>query len=256
LTRTIVIAVEPATGGRVAWIGGELALRLDARAVLAHVQKDAPGLSSGADRERVRHQRERRARAILDSRRSAMPLGVHVEYRVALGPVVNRLSEIAEDEDASLIVVGSRGRGAMASTLFGSVSESLANAAPCPVMIVPPAPIRRPRPFDPAGGDPATMVAGTDGSAAASAAARFAEALADGMGHRLVVVRLRDQAGSRAGVLQAISATEDARMIVIGLEGQDGLRLRRGRSLAARLLRRGTCPVTVVPTGMTSALEG
>ena len=40
--------------------------------------------------------------------------------------------------DAALLVVGSRGRGAAASVLLGSVSQSLAHQAPCPLVIVPP----------------------------------------------------------------------------------------------------------------------
>ncbi len=42
----------------------------------------------------------------------------------------------ARDYDADLIVVGHRGRGAIASTLLGSTSAEVVERAPCPVLIV------------------------------------------------------------------------------------------------------------------------
>jgi nucleotide-binding universal stress UspA family protein len=47
---------------------------------------------------------------------------------------------IEQARGAALLVVGSRGRGTAASLLLGSVSQKLAHHAPCPLVIVPPAP--------------------------------------------------------------------------------------------------------------------
>jgi hypothetical protein len=51
----------------------------------------------------------------------------------------------AVEHDAALLVVGSRGRGAMRAAVLGSVSSALAATAPLPVLVVPPAarPARR-----------------------------------------------------------------------------------------------------------------
>jgi len=46
------------------------------------------------------------------------------------------LAAVADDEDAAVLVAGSRGRGAMTSTVLGSASASLAHNATRPVLIV------------------------------------------------------------------------------------------------------------------------
>jgi nucleotide-binding universal stress UspA family protein len=59
------------------------------------------------------------------------------ERRVAIGQPAEQLAELADEEDAELIVIGSRGQGALKSAFLGSVSYSLVGIAPCPVLIVP-----------------------------------------------------------------------------------------------------------------------
>ena len=54
----------------------------------------------------------------------------------AADPAAVELTE--RSEDADLLVVGSRGRGAVRSALLGSVALHCAVHAPCPVMVVHP----------------------------------------------------------------------------------------------------------------------
>jgi nucleotide-binding universal stress UspA family protein len=63
---------------------------------------------------------------------------VDVERRVRVGVPAERLADLADEEDAELIVVGSRGRGAFKTAFLGSVSNALVGVARCPVLIVPP----------------------------------------------------------------------------------------------------------------------
>jgi nucleotide-binding universal stress UspA family protein len=59
------------------------------------------------------------------------------ELRTMLGIPAERLAELADDEGADLIVVGSRGRGSLKAAFLGSVSNSLIGIARCPVLVVP-----------------------------------------------------------------------------------------------------------------------
>ncbi|MGH3112136.1 MAG: universal stress protein [Gaiellaceae bacterium] len=47
------------------------------------------------------------------------------------------------DEDAEMIVVGSRGRGRMRAAALGSVAAETATRAPCPVVVLSPAAAER-----------------------------------------------------------------------------------------------------------------
>jgi nucleotide-binding universal stress UspA family protein len=67
----------------------------------------------------------------------------HATRRVELGFTADILADLADEEAAELLVVGSRGRGALKSALLGSVSAALIGVARCPVLIVPPQATRR-----------------------------------------------------------------------------------------------------------------
>jgi nucleotide-binding universal stress UspA family protein len=59
---------------------------------------------------------------------------VTIEKRLVEGPAASALIEAAKG--AELLVVGSRGHGGFTGLLLGSVSQQVANHAPCPVVIV------------------------------------------------------------------------------------------------------------------------
>ncbi len=62
--------------------------------------------------------------------------GLPYTLKVALGDPVAEILGVARKENADLIVIGSRGLGAIRGAVMGSVSQKLAQTADCPVMIV------------------------------------------------------------------------------------------------------------------------
>jgi nucleotide-binding universal stress UspA family protein len=129
-------------------VAAGLAGRLDVRLVLAHVAERVVtpsahsarfgGVGIGGSLATVEEtaQMETGARLL---EQVADAAGVEAaDQRVAVGIPAERLADIADDEQAELIVVGSRGRGAFRAAFLGSVSNSLVGIARCPVLIVPP----------------------------------------------------------------------------------------------------------------------
>jgi nucleotide-binding universal stress UspA family protein len=64
-------------------------------------------------------------------------LAAPIVRTVTAGSPANRILEIADENGAALIVLGSRGRGGFAELLLGSVSQQVSHHARCPVVIVP-----------------------------------------------------------------------------------------------------------------------
>ena len=62
--------------------------------------------------------------------------GLAYTLKVAIGDPAAEIIEIAEKENADLIVIGSRGLGTLKGVFLGSVSQKVTHHAKCPVMIV------------------------------------------------------------------------------------------------------------------------
>jgi nucleotide-binding universal stress UspA family protein len=80
---------------------------------------------------------EEMRRAEQEGRRTIAESGItDAEAVVERGDVVTAIAQAAEEQDADLIVVGTRDEGALKRVLFGSVSSDLVHQAPRPVLVV------------------------------------------------------------------------------------------------------------------------
>jgi nucleotide-binding universal stress UspA family protein len=120
----------------------ELARRLDAR--LHVVTAYQPVLTAAFEEARLAlgddawmaspgEQAERVAR---EAAAIAQEVGVTADTHVRPGDAANILIEVAEDQRADLIAVGSKGLAGVARFLLGSVPSKVVHHAPCDVLII------------------------------------------------------------------------------------------------------------------------
>jgi nucleotide-binding universal stress UspA family protein len=147
--RSVVCGVDASAESHVAVrVAAQLSARLGLRLVVAHVAEAAvDGTPAVLEPEEVE---ELRACEILLEHVARDEGLVDAELLLVEGEPAEQLARLADDEDAELILVGSRGHGAFKAALRGSVSRNLISLAHCPVVVVPPglssaaAPPRRP----------------------------------------------------------------------------------------------------------------
>ncbi|KAG0549417.1 hypothetical protein BDA96_01G254200 [Sorghum bicolor] len=163
MTMKVLVAVDDSDGSRhaLAWVLDHLfpaaeqphqeepqpaLVLVHAQEPLRHVMMYPVGPGSavyGAPSmmERVRAAQAENARNLLDrANQICHRRGVSAECVVVEGDPREALCRAAQDMGAGLLVVGSRGLGAIKRAFLGSVSDYCAQHASCPIMVVKPPP--------------------------------------------------------------------------------------------------------------------
>jgi nucleotide-binding universal stress UspA family protein len=139
--KTILIATDgsPASEAAVA-AGLDLAAETDARTVLVHVTDplELPFGRFGPGTPVPTHELADTGSvpALVAAAAQAQERGVPHEEKLVAGLPSQAIAAAAEEVEADLIVVGSRGHGGLTRALLGSVSTALAHDAGRPVLIV------------------------------------------------------------------------------------------------------------------------
>ncbi|MEU2348471.1 universal stress protein [Modestobacter sp. NPDC049651] len=178
----VVVGVDGSPGARAAldWALAEAARRQSPLEVVAAFPVDFywidPLLENPARIEEIRADTERLTRELVTGARAAAGRDVDVTVTVVAGAASEHL--VQRSRDAALLVVGSRGRGGVRSTLLGSVALHCAAHAACRVVVVHPGAVAA----------PARVVVGVDESDTAGAVVRAAAEAAAALGAELHAV--------------------------------------------------------------------
>jgi len=116
----IVCALDESDGARAALAkAADVAERLGRRLLVVTVEADDAPSSAAAE-----------------GRVDGAAIGTSTQRMLLRGEPAAAIVEAAEGHAADMIVIGSRGRGAVAASMLGSVSSSVAGQSACPVMVV------------------------------------------------------------------------------------------------------------------------
>jgi nucleotide-binding universal stress UspA family protein len=174
--RIVLAAVDFSESSRTALVfAARLATHSQARLLVVHAQD--PLLAGAARRAGVDIDAETRAE-LGTFMQSASPAGDWSPFQVATGPAVAVLCDIADRENADVIVVGAHGMSGVGRMLFGSTTEGVLRQADHSVVVVPDSwTPSRPDTDDLRGVGP--IVVGVEPTPPAFAAAHAAHALAE-----------------------------------------------------------------------------
>jgi nucleotide-binding universal stress UspA family protein len=133
----IVVGTDGSDTAKVA-VGkaGELAARVGARVHVVSATYRARGVAEGGSGDGDGVPDPTLARVLSEAAVSLGGLGIEVETHARVGEPADAILEIAEEQQAKLIVVGNRGMSGGRRWLLGDVPNKIAHHAPCNVLIL------------------------------------------------------------------------------------------------------------------------
>ena len=134
----VLIATDGSQGAEAAVeAGARVARTIGTRAVLVYVRPSVGPLGDPYYQEKLTEQMAHARAALERGRELLAQAGVDGDEEILEGSPADRVVELARARNAPLIVVGSRGLGAVTGALLGSVSSAIIHRADRPILVVP-----------------------------------------------------------------------------------------------------------------------
>ncbi len=122
---------------RAAQIAGEYAREHPGSIVRVLVAVEALSADLGEPNfGRIASERTGAGQALIDEARQILGEGMNVDTHLLFGSAAEEIIDVAEIRQCDLIVMGSRGLGAVRGLLLGSHAQKVIQHAPCPVLVV------------------------------------------------------------------------------------------------------------------------
>jgi nucleotide-binding universal stress UspA family protein len=133
----ILIATDGSDGaGQALNQGFSFAAEVGAQALVVYVRQPPSSLLGAPHYQEAITEEARHAHGVIaDAKLYAGHYDVDVEYEVIEGDTVEAILAFARSRDVDLIVVGTRGLGAVKSLVLGSVSNAILHHADRPVLV-------------------------------------------------------------------------------------------------------------------------
>lgn len=117
--------------------GAEIAKVMGSKAVLLYVRPSIGLLGEPYYQEKLSEQMTHARAALERANEVVASQNIEAEEEILEGDAAERIVELARARDSAMIVVGTRGLGAVAGALLGSVSSAVVHRADRPVLVVP-----------------------------------------------------------------------------------------------------------------------